>query len=317
MKKIKIICIFCSCILIALSGISLAKIRVQAVERFFNDIKIKINGTEILPKDANGNIIEPFTIEGTTYLPIRAIGEALDMNVEWDATNNTVLLTTNEDFEIPKESIKEEESVINIGLDACDKVAEKEPNFTNTNLYYTSSASMEVGEQKQLSVYVYGNTSYTIDWISSNSKIASVDENGLVTAKKSGNVVITAEISNGTTRKLNVTVLDELPTIKYQSETKMYTYKEAKAKITSIRIIQNGTKLRVEGVAELLTSTNTFYVTARLFDSDGCYVAQDDFDISTNGIKAGEKTKFSENLFNGYFNNPELKRGETYYIVFE
>ena len=85
--------------------------------------------------------------------------------------------------------------------------------------------------------------------------------------------MITAEISNGTTRKLNVTVLDELPTIKYQSETKMYTYKEAKAKITSIRIIQNGTKLRVEGVAELLTSTNTFYVTARLFDSDGCYVA--------------------------------------------
>lgn len=59
----------------------------------YDDIKISLNGKIIEPKDANGNKIEPFIIEGTTYLPVRAVGDALGLNVEWEATSKTVLLT--------------------------------------------------------------------------------------------------------------------------------------------------------------------------------------------------------------------------------
>ena len=59
----------------------------------YDDIKISLNGKMIEPKDANGNKIEPFIIEGTTYLPVRAVGDALGLNVEWEATSKTVLLT--------------------------------------------------------------------------------------------------------------------------------------------------------------------------------------------------------------------------------
>ena len=58
----------------------------------YDDIKISLNGEIIEPKDANGNKIEPFIIEGTTYLPVRAVGDALGLNVEWEATSKTVLL---------------------------------------------------------------------------------------------------------------------------------------------------------------------------------------------------------------------------------
>lgn len=58
----------------------------------YDDIKISLNGKMIEPKDANGNKIEPFIIEGTTYLPVRAVGDALGLNVEWEATSKTVLL---------------------------------------------------------------------------------------------------------------------------------------------------------------------------------------------------------------------------------
>lgn len=58
----------------------------------YDDIKISLNGKIIEPKDANGNKIEPFIIEGTTYLPVRAVGDALGLNVEWEATSKTVLL---------------------------------------------------------------------------------------------------------------------------------------------------------------------------------------------------------------------------------
>ena len=46
--------------------------------------------------DANGNYVEPFIIDGTTYLPVRGIASALGLNVGWDGATKTVLLTTPE-----------------------------------------------------------------------------------------------------------------------------------------------------------------------------------------------------------------------------
>ena len=58
----------------------------------FKDIQINISGEPIVPKDSNGKIVEPFVVDGTTYLPVRAISEALGYEVDWDAETNTVLI---------------------------------------------------------------------------------------------------------------------------------------------------------------------------------------------------------------------------------
>ena len=60
----------------------------------YNNIKITLDNKEIVPKDANGQYVEPFTIEGTTYLPVRAISNALGLGVEWDDSTKTVKLST-------------------------------------------------------------------------------------------------------------------------------------------------------------------------------------------------------------------------------
>lgn len=62
-------------------------------ELFYQDIKITLNGNPIIPRDAQGNTVEPFTIDGTTYLPVRGIADALGLGVEWDGNTNTVILT--------------------------------------------------------------------------------------------------------------------------------------------------------------------------------------------------------------------------------
>lgn len=59
----------------------------------YNDIKITVDGREIIPM-ANGSPVEPFIIEGTTYLPVRGIASALGLNVSWDGATNTAILTT-------------------------------------------------------------------------------------------------------------------------------------------------------------------------------------------------------------------------------
>ena len=60
----------------------------------YRDIKITIDGKQIVPKDASGNVVEPFIVDGTTYLPVRAIAGVVGYDVSWDGNTNTVILSS-------------------------------------------------------------------------------------------------------------------------------------------------------------------------------------------------------------------------------
>ena len=64
----------------------------DTITAFYNDIKVYVDGSLIKPKDADGNIVEPFIYDGTTYLPLRAISQALGKEVDWDSKNNIVYI---------------------------------------------------------------------------------------------------------------------------------------------------------------------------------------------------------------------------------
>ena len=61
---------------------------------YYRDINIVIDGKTITPTDTDGNVVEPFIIDGTTYLPVRAVSEAVDCGVDWDGETNTVIITS-------------------------------------------------------------------------------------------------------------------------------------------------------------------------------------------------------------------------------
>lgn len=77
---------------IILSTTVFATVGSRTAELVYNNIKILLNGKQITPTDANGNAVEPFVIDGTTYLPVRGIASALGMNVGWDAATSSVTL---------------------------------------------------------------------------------------------------------------------------------------------------------------------------------------------------------------------------------
>lgn len=66
----------------------------KRIDIVYDSIKLQIDGKVVTPKDAAGNTVEPFTYNGTTYLPVRAIANALDKNVSWDAKSKTVIISS-------------------------------------------------------------------------------------------------------------------------------------------------------------------------------------------------------------------------------
>lgn len=73
-------------------GTVFAKTGTETIEAFYNNIKIYVDGVKIDAKDATGEKVEPFIYNGTTYLPVRAVGEAIGKTVTWDGETQSVYL---------------------------------------------------------------------------------------------------------------------------------------------------------------------------------------------------------------------------------
>lgn len=79
-------------LLFGLAGTATATVGKRTVEVDYNNIKVTLDGEMIALVDANGDAVEPFIINGTTYLPVRAVATAFGLDVDWDGTTNTVVL---------------------------------------------------------------------------------------------------------------------------------------------------------------------------------------------------------------------------------
>ena len=64
----------------------------KMIEANYMGIKLVVDEVEVTPMDASGNVVEPFTSEGTTYLPVRAVANALGKEVTWDGDTRTVYI---------------------------------------------------------------------------------------------------------------------------------------------------------------------------------------------------------------------------------
>ncbi len=73
-------------------GSVFAKNAVEKISVNYKNIKVFKDEVQCELKDANGNTLEPFIYNGTTYLPVRPVAELAGMNVSWDAETNTIHL---------------------------------------------------------------------------------------------------------------------------------------------------------------------------------------------------------------------------------
>lgn len=79
------------------------------------DITVTVDGKDQTLLDKNGDVVYPITYAGTTYLPIRALGNVMDLDVEWNGKTQTISLYTRtdtkpEDLTLEKLTVRAEEA---------------------------------------------------------------------------------------------------------------------------------------------------------------------------------------------------------------
>ena len=110
----------------------------KTAELYYNNIKVVIEGKQADLKDALGNTVEPFAINGTTYLPVRAVANALDQAVSWDGKTQTVYIGASEVMEQPSVWLKDMDVFAgSVGVKTKDSV---EFGGTVYNQYLTDNA---------------------------------------------------------------------------------------------------------------------------------------------------------------------------------
>ena len=85
-----LLALLCAFALVAGTAVATGVITTRTLQAQYMDIKLTVDGQAVTPKDANGTEVEPFMVDGTVYLPVRAVAQALGRGVEWDPSTRTV-----------------------------------------------------------------------------------------------------------------------------------------------------------------------------------------------------------------------------------
>ncbi|MBB6637826.1 hypothetical protein [Cohnella thailandensis] len=80
---------------VAWAGGVYAGSNLQKITAYLNgNLDIQVNGTHFTAKDGNGNKLSPITYENTTYLPVRAVADAVNVPIVYDASKQQIRIGT-------------------------------------------------------------------------------------------------------------------------------------------------------------------------------------------------------------------------------
>lgn len=115
----------------------------------YRDIKITLNGKTVALVNVNGDPVEPFIKDGSTYIPVRAVASALGCEISWNGDTSTVYVSS---MKNPAEGITNEEAC-NLVYDYC--------------LNHSPNVSYELPETfPEEATFYAGEDSCTVEYVS-------------------------------------------------------------------------------------------------------------------------------------------------------
>ena len=147
----------------------------QTAKLVYDNIKLVINGETVTPRDGKGNVVEPFTIDGTTYLPVRAVARALDMDVDWNGKTKTVTLTGNTGSS-GAVTPPDHDASDYIGVEKAKSIALKHAGVKASDAtFFTAKLDWDDGRAEYEIEFYSGSTEYDYDIDALTGEIRSWD----------------------------------------------------------------------------------------------------------------------------------------------
>ena len=186
----------------ALTLPALASVGQRTAALHYQNIKVTLDGRTLDLTDSRGNEVEPFTIDGTTYLPLASISKALGMDVRWDADTNTVILNTKGTGTTAAESY--------IGVERAKEIALKDAGLSASQVSFVRAGlDWDNGRMEYEVEFWKDNVEYDYEIDAATGKIVSYDydaEN--YTPSQSTNTNANVKISEATAKQ---TALSRVP----------------------------------------------------------------------------------------------------------
>ena len=166
--------------------------------------KIEVTGISLDKENAE------LDLSGNKALKLNATitpANATDKSIKW-TVNYTSIATVDTNGTVTAKAngtVTVKATTTNRKIAKCIIKVKTSPNSLKLN---KTTLSLNTGKSERLIATLEPKTvtEKNITWTSSNGNIASVDKNGKITAKKVGNITITAKTSNGKTAKCTVKV---------------------------------------------------------------------------------------------------------------
>lgn len=229
------------------------------------------------------------------------VGKSYNLQYTIDPQNsNEQLMWTSSDEEIATvengtvKALKAGETDIKVtsqsGVSAICNLTVKDIDITKVDIT-PASAKIKKGATEALSAKIYPSAAEgaELTWTSSDTSVATVSDDGIVTAVKSGNAVITATADNGKSGSASITV-----TAKKKSS--------SSSKTNTTIVNYYGYSARTIG--ESYTNDFVFYDSSYryLTDSDVISLSYADTQKAINEIYARHGNAFSTAYWRNYFN---------------
>ena len=137
-------------------------------------IGITLNGARFTPRDADGKQVSAFLYNGTTYVPVRAISEAMGMDVSFNSATRTVVLTTADRTASQQGSTTASGDYISV--DRAKQIALNNAGVKESNaVFLRANLDWDDGRMQYEVEFYSGNTEYDYDIDAVTGAILSSD----------------------------------------------------------------------------------------------------------------------------------------------
>lgn len=138
---------------IALTSFAMGAMSKSIVEKIEAEIRgdftVYIDGKKQTFRDANGNVVDPVLYEGTTYLPIRAIGEIMGKTVYWYQDEKRIELV---EASVDESLVTDADVIVDTADKKNDKVKEEKIKKNNKDEKLDAEIKITLDEAKAIAL---------------------------------------------------------------------------------------------------------------------------------------------------------------------